>query len=57
MVCFGCHEVIYFTPQGRLIEELGDDAYGRLKAVLSRYRVNRPKSLHGENTTAISVTH
>jgi hypothetical protein len=57
MVCFGCHEVIYFTPQGRLIEELGDAAYGKLKAVLSRYRVNRPKSLHGENTTAISVTH
>ena len=57
MVCFGCHEVIYFTPQGRLIEELGDDAYGKLKAVLSRYRVNRPKSLYGENTTAISVTH
>jgi hypothetical protein len=50
MVCFGCHEVIYFTPQGRLIEELGDAAYGKLKAVLSRYRVNRPKSLHGENS-------
>jgi hypothetical protein len=49
MVCFGCHEVIYFTPQGRLIQELSDAAYGTLKAVLSRYRVNRPNSLHGEN--------
>ena len=49
MVCFGCHEVIYFTPQGRLIQELGNDAYGKLKAVLSQYRVNRPQSLHGEN--------
>jgi hypothetical protein len=48
MLCFGCHEVIYFTPQGRLIEELGGAAYGKLKAVLSRYRVNRPKALRGE---------
>jgi hypothetical protein len=53
MVCFSCHEVIYFTPQGRLIEELGDAAYGNLKAVLSRYRVNRPKALHGENGIAV----
>lgn len=53
MVCFGCHEVIYFTPQGRLIQELGDAAYGNLKAVLSGYRVNRPKALRGENGIAI----
>ena len=45
LFCFGCHEVIYFTPQGRLIQELGDTAYWRLKAVLSRYRVNRPKGI------------
>jgi hypothetical protein len=50
MVCFGCHEVIYFSAQGRLIQELGDAAYGSLKAVLSRYRVNRPTALHGSES-------
>jgi hypothetical protein len=48
MICFGCQEVIYFTPQGRRIEELGDSANEKLKAVLSKYRVNRPKALYGD---------
>jgi hypothetical protein len=43
LICFGCHEVIYFTPRRRLIENLGEIAYRDFKTLLSRHRVNRPK--------------
>jgi hypothetical protein len=43
LICFGCHEVIYFTPRGRLIENLGEIAYQDFRTLLSRHRVNRPK--------------
>jgi len=32
MVCFGCHEILVFTPSGRRIVELNDWAYAKLSA-------------------------
>ena len=43
LICFGCHEWKNFTPAGRLYENLSSASYDRLREILSKYVVQRPK--------------
>ena len=47
LICFGCREWKNFTPAGRLYEDLGQAAYGELRAILSKYVAQRPKRKEG----------
>lgn len=38
LVCFGCHEVIFFRPEGTLIYDLPKESYDALKNELERFR-------------------
>jgi len=42
LLCFGCREIIFSLPNMSLRCDLQDDARDKQKAVLSKYRINRP---------------
>ena len=42
LICLGCHEAKLFGPSGRLYCDIPDATYEVLKALLLKYRVNRP---------------
>jgi hypothetical protein len=47
LICFGCHEWKNFTPAGRLYEDLGTASYDKLRRILSKYVIQRPKRKDG----------
>ncbi len=44
LVCFNCHEVKVFGPDGELYCGMRADARQQLMATLKKYRKNRPES-------------
>jgi hypothetical protein len=42
LICFGCHEVRVYGPQGTRFYDIRSGAYGRLEKLLGPYRKNRP---------------
>jgi hypothetical protein len=42
LICFGCHEVKLYGPEGGLYCDIGKQAYEQLVKVLTKYQKNRP---------------
>lgn len=47
LICFGCHEVVFFDGKTSIIYDLHDDAQKRLKELLSIYAKKRPHKAKG----------
>ncbi|MEQ1934095.1 MAG: hypothetical protein ABL962_09475 [Fimbriimonadaceae bacterium] len=47
LICFGCHEVVFFDGKATLIYDLHGDAHKRLKELLSIYAKKRPRQPKG----------
>lgn len=43
LVCFGCHEIVFYDGKTPLIYDLDDKAYERYKTLLAVYETKRPK--------------
>ena len=44
LICFGCHEIVFYDGEAFLIYDLPDFALERYKDLLSIYAVKRPKT-------------
>ncbi|HET8670037.1 MAG TPA: hypothetical protein VFM05_05250 [Candidatus Saccharimonadales bacterium] len=42
LVCYGCHEVMFYGPDVELYCDIGDKAWGQLWKLLEPYNKNRP---------------
>jgi hypothetical protein len=42
LLCFGCHEMVIITSNFKLSTDISNDAYSRLKMLLSKYHQLRP---------------
>jgi hypothetical protein len=43
LVCFGCHEIVFYDGKKPLIYDLDEEAYERYKKLLAIYEAKRPK--------------
>ncbi len=43
LVCFGCHEIVFYDGKQSLLYDLNQKAYEQLKKLLARYEAKRPK--------------
>jgi hypothetical protein len=47
LICFGCHEIVFYDEKEPLIYDLETTAFTRLKALLSIYDKKRPRKPKG----------
>lgn len=43
LICFGCHEMKFFSLKQEELADIRKDAYNRFAAILQKYRDQRPK--------------
>lgn len=43
LICFGCHEVIVYGPDNKLRCDIRVESYGKLEALLKKYRKHPPE--------------
>jgi len=43
LICFGCHEMKFYSPSQDVLADVQKDAFYRFEAILKKYRDQRPK--------------
>jgi hypothetical protein len=44
LICFGCHEMKFFSPKQEWLADIGKEAFEQFESVLEKYREQRPKT-------------